>query len=43
MDGCVLQEGVDALFILLYGQYCAEHRLYVGKLVVLVFHTKGEH
>ena len=41
-DGCVLQEGCGALFILLYGRYWAERRLHAGKLVVLVFHTKGE-
>ena len=43
MDGCVLQEGVDALFILLHGWHWAERQLHVGKLVVLVFHAKGEH
>ena len=43
MDGCVLQEGVDALFILLHCRYWAERQLHVGKLVVLVFHAKGEH
>ena len=42
-DGCVLQEGVDALFILLYGRYWVERQLHAGKLVVLVFHAKGEH
>ena len=42
MDGCVLQEGVDALFILLYGRYWAEHQLHAGKLVMLVFHAKAE-
>ena len=43
MDGYVLQEGVDALFILLYGRYWVECQLHAGKLVVLVFHAKGEH
>ena len=43
MDGCVLQEGVDALFILLHGWYWAERQLHVGKLAMLVFHAKGEH
>ena len=43
MDGYVLQEGVDALFILLYGRYWVERQLHAGKLVVLVFHVKGEH
>ena len=42
MDGCVLQEGVDALFILLHGRYWAERQLHVGKTVTLVFHTKVE-
>ena len=42
MDGCVLQEGCGALFILLYGRYWAERRLHAGKFVVLVFHAKGE-
>ena len=42
MGVCVLQEGCGALFILLYGQYWAEHQLHAGKLVMLVFHAKGE-
>ena len=42
MDGCVLQEGVWALFILIYGRYGGELRLHAGKVVVLVFHAKGE-
>ena len=42
MDGCVLQEGCGALFILLYGRYCAERQLHASNLVVLVFHAKGE-
>ena len=42
MDGCVLQEGCGALFILLYGWYWAEHQLHTGKFVELVFHAKGE-
>ena len=41
-DGCVLQEGVGALFILLNGRYWAELQLHTSKLVVLVFHAKGE-
>ena len=41
-DGCVLQEGGDALFILLYGRHWAERQLHAGKLVMLVFHAKGE-
>ena len=43
MDGVCYNRGVWALFILLYGRYCAERRLYAGKVVVLVFHAKGEH
>ena len=42
MGVCVLQEGCGALFILLYGQYWAERQLHAGKLVMLVFHAKGE-
>ena len=41
-DGCVLQERCGALFILLYGRYWVERQLHAGKLVVLVFHAKGE-
>ena len=43
MDECVLQEGVWALFILIYGRYGGELRLHACKVVVLVFHAKGEH
>ena len=43
MEWCVLQEGCGALFILLYGRYWVERQLHAGKLVVLVFHAKGEH
>ena len=42
MDGVCYKRGFWALFILLYGRYWAEGRLHAGKLVVLVFHAKGE-
>ena len=38
----MLQEGGDALFILLYGWYWAERQLHAGKTVTLVFHAKIE-